>query len=458
MKISATINRLVDKQDSSVKAFASVTMDGMFAVHGLRVMETEKGRFVNMPSNSYTDRDGNKQYSDIFHAVTKSARNALNQAVLNAYDIKLQQVQATEIEVENTPDEEMADEPEPEIAMQYKGWLCILLNRQKFSEITGFCGVFMLQLKKQIYRGDTMKKTITLLAICSLLLSGCGQIDDAESKPETTTTTAVESSGDTIESTSAKEEKDTSEAATTTIKSSQTVSSASSPTGTTVTTTKKSGSSKANGNSNQVQNNNGQVNYQPAQNNPQPDNSPSNDPQSNNGAEQNNRPTDNNQNNTPSPPVTTAKPAVTNPPTATTPKPQTTVPQTEPPAPEPTEEERYMDIGRNLSHDGSDYGKAEAVYNWMTENGSGTCVNYSYQTYLVCNGIGLDCYACWTDSGIYGHVANIVNVDGIWYVLDTQAGAFLDYNYGFTEVIDINENHIADGGMISDYSYEELHE
>lgn len=116
MKISATINRLVDKQDSSVKAYASVTIDGMFAVHGLRVMETEKGRFVNMPSTSYTDRDGNKQYS-----VTKAARNALNQAVLNAYDVKLQQIQATEIEVENTPDEEMsdepADEPEPEIAM-----------------------------------------------------------------------------------------------------------------------------------------------------------------------------------------------------------------------------------------------------------------------------------------------------------------------------------------------------
>ncbi len=46
MKITATINRFVDKQDSSVKAYASVTMDGMFAVHGLKVMETEKGRFV----------------------------------------------------------------------------------------------------------------------------------------------------------------------------------------------------------------------------------------------------------------------------------------------------------------------------------------------------------------------------------------------------------------------------
>lgn len=314
----------------------------------------------------------------------------------------------------------------------------------------------MLSLKKQIYRGDTMKKAITILAVCSLLLTACGQIDDTESKVGTTTAIASESTAgeDTAETSSAKEEKNTSEATTTTRKNSQTVSSSSKPTGTTVTTTQKFSSLNANGNSNQrqnnaVQNNNGQVNYQPEQNNQQPDNN-----QSNNGVQQNNQSSDNKpQNNNPSPPVTTAKPAVTNPPTTTTPK-----PQTEPPAPEPTEEERYMGIGRNLLHDGSDYSKAEAVYNWMTENGSGTCVNYSYKTYLICQGIGLDCYACWTDSGIYGHVANIVKVDGIWYVLDTQAGAFLDYNYGFTEVVDIDENHIADGRMISDYSYEELHE
>ena len=112
MKIHASINRMVNKEDSAIKAYASVTMDGMFAVHGLRVIETEKGRFVNMPSTSYTDKDGNKQYSDTFHAV--------NQAVLNAYDLKLQQVQQTDIEVENTPDEEMSepeDEPEPVMSM-----------------------------------------------------------------------------------------------------------------------------------------------------------------------------------------------------------------------------------------------------------------------------------------------------------------------------------------------------
>lgn len=120
-------------------------------------------------------------------------------------------------------------------------------------------------------------------------------------------------------------------------------------------------------------------------------------------------------------------------------------------------DEYYREIGRNLSHDGTDYGKAKAVFDWMRANGHGTCVNYSYQTYLVCEGIGLECYGCWTDAGIYGHTANIVKVEGIWYVLDTQAGGFLDYNYGFTEIIDKNENHVADGSIISNYSYEELH-
>lgn len=149
--------------------------------------------------------------------------------------------------------------------------------------------------------------------------------------------------------------------------------------------------------------------------------------------------------------TTTQKPVITTKATTTTTVVTTVITTTTNP------DDRYIEVGRNLSHDGTDYGKAKAVYDWMTANGSGTCVNYSYQTYLVCQGIGLDCYICWTDAGIYGHVANAVKVNGIWFVLDTQGGYFLHYNYGFTEVIDINENHVADGSMISDYSYEELH-
>lgn len=110
-----------------------------------------------------------------------------------------------------------------------------------------------------------------------------------------------------------------------------------------------------------------------------------------------------------------------------------------------------------LENDGTDYGKARAVYEYMCENGSGTCVNYACQTYEMCREVGLSCYIVWTNAGMYGHVANTVCVNGTWFILDTQGGYFLEYNYSFTEVVDINENHIADGSLISSYSYEELY-
>ena len=230
------------------------------------------------------------------------------------------------------------------------------------------------------------------------------------------------------------------------------------PTNITVTTTKKSDPSGYSGNSSQGQNNSAQNNnYQPVQNNPQPDNSPSNDPQSNNSEEhQNNEPSATR--STTAKPSASAEPAVTNPPVTTT-KPQTTtVLQTQPPLPVPTEEERYMDIGRSLSHNGSDYSKAEAVYNWMTENGSGTCVNYSWQTYYLCKGTGLECYLAWTPSKLYGHVANVVKVNGTWFVLDTQGQGFLLNNdCGFSEIIDIEESYVSVADLISSQRYDEIY-
>ena len=308
-----------------------------------------------------------------------------------------------------------------------------------------------------------MKRAILILILCAVFLSACGNAAETAERSVSVDTSAVSQTTTAVTVsavTSAKEEKDTSEATTTTFKtSSQTVSETSKPTNITVTTTKKSDPSGYSGNSSQGQNNSAQNNnYQPVQNNPQPDNSPSNDPQSNNSEEQNYRPSYNNQNNTPPPPVTTAKPAVTNPTTTTAPKPQTTVPQTEPPAPEPTEEERYMDIGRSLSHNGSDYSKAEAVYNWMTENGSGTCVNYSWQTYYLCKGTGLECYLAWTPSKLYGHVANVVKVNGTWFVLDTQGQGFLLNNdCGFSEIIDIDESYVSVADLISNQRYDEIY-
>ena len=306
-----------------------------------------------------------------------------------------------------------------------------------------------------------MKRAIYISILCTVMLTACGNVSESTKRAETSdvsqTTTTLTTSAAT-----AKEEKDTSETATT-IKSSQRVSENSKPTGTTVTTTKKSGSSNANGNSNQGQNNNGQENnYQPVQNDPQPDNSPSDNNRSNNGAEQNNDPT---------PPTTTAKPAVTNPPTTTTPKPQITVPQTEPPEVviEDTTNlqsvlnyvnslgrsiDEYYNIGAGLSHDGSDYGKAEAVYNWIRDNVSGNCQVFSVATMYACKGIGLECrYAFFSPDDWYGHMANLVNVDGAWYVFDTQGGRFLKSDkYGdITRIFD--ESDITIDISVSESAY-----
>ena len=122
---------------------------------------------------------------------------------------------------------------------------------------------------------------------------------------------------------------------------------------------------------------------------------------------------------------------------------QPTEEATEPPAEEETENTEL-----------SDYQKALEIYEYMNANGAGTCVQHSYQTYRMCLEYGLPCYFIWTDNRLYGHVANAVCVEGVWYVLDTQAGCFLTENMcGFTEIVDENENYIMSADNISQTRY-----
>ncbi len=86
--ITARIDRLVEQDDSSVKAYASVNIGGAFAVHGIKVIDSVKGIFVSMPSNSYK-KDGKVEYSDICHPITAEARNELIEKVTEAYEMKL---------------------------------------------------------------------------------------------------------------------------------------------------------------------------------------------------------------------------------------------------------------------------------------------------------------------------------------------------------------------------------
>ena len=59
MKLEARIDRMVQK--GNVKAIASVSLDGMFVVKGLKVMDGKKGLFVSMPQESFQGTDGKTQ-------------------------------------------------------------------------------------------------------------------------------------------------------------------------------------------------------------------------------------------------------------------------------------------------------------------------------------------------------------------------------------------------------------
>jgi stage V sporulation protein G len=71
--------------DGALRAFATITFNDSFVVHGLKVIERTKGRFVAMPSRAR--RDGTHQ--DVAHPVTRKFRAYMEAAVLAAYDAAL---------------------------------------------------------------------------------------------------------------------------------------------------------------------------------------------------------------------------------------------------------------------------------------------------------------------------------------------------------------------------------
>jgi len=80
--LDVRINSIVPPNgDNKLRATGSVSMNGCFAVRGVKVFDGPKGLFVNMPSY----KAANGEYRDFCHPVTKEFREQLNNAVLDAY-------------------------------------------------------------------------------------------------------------------------------------------------------------------------------------------------------------------------------------------------------------------------------------------------------------------------------------------------------------------------------------
>lgn len=77
---------LHNNQNEKFKAYADITIAGLFMIHGFKIREGEKGLFLTMPSKL----NKNKEYTDIAHPIDATMKDELEAIVLAAYKEKLE--------------------------------------------------------------------------------------------------------------------------------------------------------------------------------------------------------------------------------------------------------------------------------------------------------------------------------------------------------------------------------
>ena len=73
-------------ENNATKGFASITFDDALVVTGLTILEGNDGLFVSMPQSKGKDKDGKERWFDIVFPTSKEGRQAITDAVLEAYN------------------------------------------------------------------------------------------------------------------------------------------------------------------------------------------------------------------------------------------------------------------------------------------------------------------------------------------------------------------------------------
>ena len=90
MEITNVRVRVVEKENSKMRGFASVTIDNQFVVHDIRILEGDNGLFLAMPSK----QTGVGEYRDIAHPINQEARQMFTDAILKEYEKELKRVES----------------------------------------------------------------------------------------------------------------------------------------------------------------------------------------------------------------------------------------------------------------------------------------------------------------------------------------------------------------------------
>ena len=81
MQVTDVRVRKVTSQNR-MKAIASITIDDVFVIHDIKVIESDKGLFIAMPSR----KTPNGEFKDIAHPINTETRNMIQKLVLDKYN------------------------------------------------------------------------------------------------------------------------------------------------------------------------------------------------------------------------------------------------------------------------------------------------------------------------------------------------------------------------------------
>lgn len=78
--------------EGKLKAVVSITIDDVFVVHDVKLIEGEQGRFIAMPSK----KTANYEFKDVAHPINTKTRQEMQETVIAAYDKLMQEESAVE--------------------------------------------------------------------------------------------------------------------------------------------------------------------------------------------------------------------------------------------------------------------------------------------------------------------------------------------------------------------------
>ncbi len=81
MQITDVRVRKITKE-GKMRAVVSITLDDVFVIHDIKVIEGEKGMFIAMPSKKSNDGE----YRDIAHPINSETREAIQNIILDSYE------------------------------------------------------------------------------------------------------------------------------------------------------------------------------------------------------------------------------------------------------------------------------------------------------------------------------------------------------------------------------------